>query len=75
MSARDEWHKEALCAQTGDFGFYPEGFERPTEAIATCKTCPVRIECFNYAVENDERWGVWGGRNFATRGLRKRGKA
>ena len=31
------------------------------EAIAICLTCPVKYECRKHALDNDERWGVWGG--------------
>ena len=30
-------------------------------ALAICKGCDVRRECFIYAMEGDERYGVWGG--------------
>ncbi len=26
-----------------------------------CGLCPVKTECFQYALENDERHGIWGG--------------
>lgn len=32
------------------------------EAIAICRQCPVISECGAYADENDERFGIWGGR-------------
>jgi WhiB family redox-sensing transcriptional regulator len=31
------------------------------EARAVCSTCPVRVECLDHALDNDERLGVWGG--------------
>lgn len=35
-------------------------------ARAKCNACPVRRECLRYAVDNDERWGIWGGVLFAS---------
>ncbi|MDU4245002.1 MAG: WhiB family transcriptional regulator, partial [Varibaculum cambriense] len=26
-----------------------------------CELCEVRDECLSYALENDERFGIWGG--------------
>ncbi|MDU5308733.1 MAG: WhiB family transcriptional regulator, partial [Varibaculum cambriense] len=31
------------------------------EAKAVCELCEVRDECLSYALENDERFGIWGG--------------
>lgn len=30
-------------------------------AAHACKSCPIRISCLNSAIENRERWGIWGG--------------
>jgi len=29
--------------------------------LRVCRTCEVRAECLEYALENDERFGSWGG--------------
>jgi hypothetical protein len=44
--------------------FYPGwgGSTRPAKAL--CGSCPVRNPCLQWAVDNRERWGVWGGRHF-----------
>ncbi|WP_407672362.1 WhiB family transcriptional regulator [Parafrankia discariae] len=34
---------------------------RPREAKRICSGCEVRAECLEYALENDERFGIWGG--------------
>jgi WhiB family redox-sensing transcriptional regulator len=48
--------------------FFPEDYpdkETKTYAVevarALCSGCPVKNECFAYANEADERWGIWGG--------------
>lgn len=40
-----------------------ESFGRSERAIAVgvCKRCPIRWECFKYAVDNNIEEGVWGG--------------
>lgn len=52
----------ALCRQvdTGDL-FFPDkgGSTRPAKTV--CRSCPVRTACLQWAVEHNERFGVWGG--------------
>lgn len=31
------------------------------EAKRVCVGCEVRVECLEYALANDERFGIWGG--------------
>jgi Transcription factor WhiB len=40
--------------------------ERSLAALA-CRGCPVAAECLAAAIANDERWGVWGGKDFSRR--------
>ena len=37
------------------------------DAVAICCECPVKLECLKYALNNDERIGVWGGKTPAER--------
>ena len=55
------WQERALCAQTDPEAFFPEKGGSTREAKRICSECPVRIECLNYALRRDERYGVWGG--------------
>ena len=41
--------------------FYPNRGESSEEAEAVCARCPVKVECLEWAVVNNEKWGVWGG--------------
>jgi WhiB family redox-sensing transcriptional regulator len=59
--APQPWADEALCAQTDPELFFPEKGGSVREAIATCRACPVAAECLDYALANNERFGVWGG--------------
>lgn len=40
-----------------------EKFGKSEQAIArtVCGRCPIKIQCFQYAIENDIQHGVWGG--------------
>ena len=55
------WQDRALCAQTDPEAFFPEKGGSTREAKRICTTCPVRDECLEYALGNDERFGIWGG--------------
>ena len=55
------WQQEALCAQTDPEAFFPEKGGSTREAKSVCAACDVREECLEYALFNDERFGIWGG--------------
>jgi WhiB family redox-sensing transcriptional regulator len=55
------WQERALCAQTDPEAFFPEKGGSTREAKRVCLGCDVRAECLEYALENDERFGIWGG--------------
>lgn len=64
-SSEDEgilgWQERALCAQTDPEAFFPEKGGSTREAKRVCVSCEVRSECLEYALQNDERFGIWGG--------------
>lgn len=60
-SAVPDWQMEALCAQTDPEAFFPEKGGSTKEAKRVCLRCPVQRECLDWALANDERFGVWGG--------------
>lgn len=55
------WADQALCAQTDPETFYPEKGGTNTQAKAICGDCMVASECLDYALTNNEHFGVWGG--------------
>ena len=57
----DQWQERALCAQTDPEAFFPEKGGSTREAKRVCLTCDVRGDCLEYALSNDERFGIWGG--------------
>lgn len=57
-----EWRFAAACAQTDPEVFFPERNERLiAQAKKICGSCAVKQECADYAIENGETNGVWGG--------------
>ncbi len=55
------WQADALCAQTDPEAFFPEKGGSTRDAKKICTTCEVKSECLEYALQNDERFGIWGG--------------
>jgi WhiB family transcriptional regulator, redox-sensing transcriptional regulator len=57
----EEWRLDALCAETDPEAFFPEKGGSTREAKRVCTGCAVRVECLEYALTSDERFGIWGG--------------
>lgn len=55
------WQVDALCAQTDPEAFFPEKGGSTRDAKKICGACEVKQECLDYAMSNDERFGIWGG--------------
>ena len=55
------WQADSLCAQTDPEAFFPEKGGSTREAKRICTSCEVKSQCLEYALQNDERFGIWGG--------------
>jgi WhiB family redox-sensing transcriptional regulator len=55
------WQADSLCAQTDPEAFFPEKGGSTRDAKKICASCDVRGQCLEYALQNDERFGIWGG--------------
>ena len=55
------WQSDSLCAQTDPEAFFPEKGGSTRDAKKICASCEVRPQCLQYALANDERFGIWGG--------------
>lgn len=69
---RSEWHQEAACRGQGPAEFvrgpkYDYGSVREL-----CETCPVRMQCLEYALSDESITGLWGGTTDAERRLIRR---
>ncbi|MFG3702412.1 WhiB family transcriptional regulator [Bacillus mobilis] len=60
MSGLD-WQERGICNQTDPELFYVDKGGTPEPAKAVCRNCEVRIDCLEYALANNEAYGVWGG--------------
>lgn len=55
------WQADSLCAETDPEAFFPEKGGSTRDAKRICDSCEVRVQCLEYALKNDERFGIWGG--------------
>lgn len=56
------------CQETDPDLWFREG-DKQTYRIARnfCNRCPVRVQCLDYAITNQEPGGMWGGKSPAER--------
>ena len=57
------WQSDALCAQVDPEAFFPEKGGSAKAAKRICQSCDVAAQCLAYAMANDERFGIWGGKS------------
>ncbi|MGH9190266.1 MAG: WhiB family transcriptional regulator [Acidimicrobiales bacterium] len=55
------WRNRGACRGLDPGVFYPVTEDDAHEARAICGTCSVRAQCLDYALDNREHQGVWGG--------------
>lgn len=59
---RPTWMDHGLCGQYPEVDFFPSvGGNAMDPALAICGSCPVRVECLAYALDDPDVHGVWGG--------------
>ncbi|MDR3152421.1 MAG: WhiB family transcriptional regulator [Bifidobacteriaceae bacterium] len=58
-----QWREYALCSQTNPTAFFPEKGGSTKDAKNVCTNCVVKSECLEYALTNDIRFGIWGGKS------------
>ena len=55
------WQLEANCLGVDPDLFFPERGASTKEAKAVCKGCVVREDFLEFALQNGEKFGIWGG--------------
>ena len=55
------WQDQANCLGVDPDLFFPERGASTREAKEVCRGCVVRLECLEYALDNAEKFGIWGG--------------
>ena len=61
LRVQDPWKQFANCLGVDPDLFFPERGASTKEAKRVCSACDVRDECLEYALDNGEKFGIWGG--------------
>ena len=84
MDAPDQldWQEVASCRQYDNVLFFGEEGEpevdkqnREAHAKSICKACPVLEPCLEFAMETNQKYGIWGGLTDKERASLKRRRA
>ena len=61
-NATGRWAERAACkGMVKTFYANNNNLTAIDKALALCRTCPVVMDCQQYALDNNEEYGVWGG--------------
>lgn len=58
------WQESAACRREHPDTFFPDHGANRTNiryAKEICSGCPVRVECLEFAIANNDEYGIWGG--------------
>lgn len=61
------WAENAACRGVDNDIFFSLDDEDQRQALALCGDCPVQTDCLQYALEEHEMYGIWGGMREADR--------
>ncbi len=61
INNRFSWQKHANCRGADQDLFFPKRGASTRKARAMCAACEVKAECFEFALTQGERFGIWGG--------------
>ena len=61
---------DGLCASDPEpDDWHSTEHEHVERAKRICSKCCIRVDCLDYSIRNDERFGVWGGMDHDERGF------
>jgi WhiB family redox-sensing transcriptional regulator len=80
---RLDWQEQAACREYDNILFFGEDFgeselerqAREGEAKSVCQRCPVAEPCLEFAIETNQKYGIWGGLTDKERASLKRRRA
>jgi len=69
------WQSRANCMGVDPDLFFPERGASTREAKEVCRGCVVKDDCLDYALDNGEKFGIWGGMSERERRRLRRARA
>ncbi len=77
LSGKQEqgWQSQANCMGVDPDLFFPERGASTREAKEVCRGCVVQADCLEYALDNGEKFGIWGGMSERERRRLRRARA
>ncbi|MEI6855500.1 MAG: WhiB family transcriptional regulator [Acidimicrobiaceae bacterium] len=69
------WQSRANCMGVDPDLFFPERGASTREAKEVCRGCVVKDDCLEYALDNGEKFGIWGGMSERERRRLRRARA
>ena len=60
---RPNWMNDANCRGLNSEVFFPARGADTTAMKAICRECDVQAECLTFAINNGEKFGIWGGKS------------
>ena len=77
-----EWQEDSACRDFDNLLFFGEEGEselekqaREAKAKSVCRTCPVQEPCLEFAMDSNQKYGIWGGLTDKERASLKRRRA
>lgn len=56
-----DWARRGACRDKPNEWWFPGRGEDVRKAVSVCTSCPVRVECLEYALRTKQPYGIWGG--------------
>jgi len=69
------WQSRANCMGVDPDLFFPERGASTREAKEVCRGCVVKDDCLECALDNGEKFGIWGGMSERERRRLRRARA
>jgi WhiB family redox-sensing transcriptional regulator len=55
------WFEDAACTSADPDAWWPAKGAAIRAAVRVCEGCPVRAPCLKYALDTNQKDGIWGG--------------
>ena len=69
----EDWKLDGVCRTIDPDLWFPDAPQTGAVAKKMCRSCPVIEKCLQYALDNNEPYGVWGGKGSSERRMLRRG--